>query len=266
MNFIETIIACKKEELDTRKKSVMRVALEDMPKFNYPRRSLQKALSGRHLAVIAEAKHGGSSQNGGHGSMDLVTAARKCVEGGASALAVQTDEKFFRGNLQDIGRIRDFMEVPILRKDVIVDSYQIYEAKAHGADAVLLMAAALDPFHLKDLVAESRELGMDALVEVRHENDLDSLDVSLAGMVVINNRDLMTLEADIGTSFRLRKFIPPNVTVISEGDIRDAGDLRTLVHHGIHAVILGEGLLNTGDPAVTLAALMSDVESPAAHN
>lgn len=259
MNFLETILAAKREETALRKKTILRSRLEDMPGYGAPRLSLSRALAGRDMAVVAEIKKASPSRRVLREDFDPLLIARQYLDGGAHALSVLTDEKFFQGKLDFIGTMRHAVSVPILRKDFIIDSYQLYEARAYGADAVLLIVAALDQSCLYDLAEECRLLGMQSVVEVHTEDEIDGLDFSRIDLVGINNRDLMTFDTDVLTSVRLRKFIPAETGVISESGIRTPQDLRLLMDHHIHAVLIGEQFMKADNPGVALRDLLAGV-------
>jgi indole-3-glycerol phosphate synthase len=258
MNFLETILAAKREEIAERKRSVLRSRLEDMPKYALPRRSLRAALAEKDMAVIAEIKKASPSRSVIRADFDPLAIARRYLQGGAHAISVLTDERFFQGRLEYIERMRHFVDVPILRKDFILDAYQLHEARAFGADAVLLIAAALSPGQVTDLAGGAAELGLECLVEVHHEDELEGLDLRTLGIIGVNNRDLMTFETDMMTSVRLRKSIPAEVPIVSESGITCAADLRLLQRHGIHAVLIGEYFMRAEDPGAALQELLAE--------
>ncbi|MCZ6775583.1 MAG: indole-3-glycerol phosphate synthase TrpC, partial [Ignavibacteria bacterium] len=253
MNFLETILAHKRDEVAAKKRKILRVQLEDMPKFSYRRLSLISALQDRHLAIIGEIRRTEPSRKELRKDFEPLALAREYLKVGASALSVLTDYKFFQGHIDNIDRIRHFVSVPILRRDYVIDTFQLYETKACGADAVLLIAAALDPYMLHDLFLEARELGLECLVEVHNEEEIESLSFEIVSLVGINNRDLMTFEADLTTTFRLKKYIPPHVQVVSEGGIEFHKDIEQLIKHGVHAVMVGENFVMAESPGKELA-------------
>lgn len=258
MSFLEKILAVKREEVLAGKKSVPRDRLERMPFYLRRTLSLSNALNGKDLAVIAEIKKASPSKGVLREQFAPVEIAQTYVRAGASALSVLTDFKFFQGRLEYIKEMRDIVSVPILRKDFIVDEYQIHESKAYGADAVLLIVAALESDRLRDLMRASSEIGLECLVEVHNKKEIDSLDFSLVKMVGINNRDLATFETDLTTSLQLKQHIPSDVIVVSESGINSRRDLDQLVKHGIHAVLIGELFMRAEDPGKALAEFMTD--------
>ncbi|MFN0156935.1 MAG: indole-3-glycerol phosphate synthase TrpC [Bacteroidota bacterium] len=259
MNFLETILAHKREEITARKKTILRSQLEDMPKYGYERHSLQAALSGKELAIIAEIKKASPSKDVIRQDFDPLEIARAYLHGGASALSVLTDERFFQGNLEFIDRMRHFVPIPILRKDFILDPYQLYEARAYGADAVLLIAFALESAELNDLMDEARVLGLECLVEVHDEDEIAALDFGRVNLVGINNRDLATFETDIMTSVRLKKYVPATSTVVSESGITSRKDIDLLMKNGIHAFLVGELFMRSEHPGKALEELLNNV-------
>jgi indole-3-glycerol phosphate synthase len=256
MNFLETILASKREEVAAKKRKILRVQLEDMPKFSSPRLSLLKALQSKPLAVIGEIRKAGPSRIGFPEDFEPLTVARKYLKAGVVALSVLTDSKFFQGHIHTIEGIRNFVSVPILRKDFVIDPFQLYETKACGSDAVLLTAAALDTYMLHDLFLEARELGLECLVEVHNEEEIESLSFEIINIVGIGNRDLMTFEADLTTTFRLKKYIPPHVQVVSEGGTETSKDIEQLIKYGVHAVIVSEHFVMAENFGVELANLV----------
>ena len=256
MNFLETILAHKRDEVAAKKRKILRVQLEDMPKFSYRRLSLMSALQDRHLAIIGEIRRTEPSRKEFRKDFKPLALAREYLKAGASALSVLTDYKFFQGHIDNIDRIRHFVSVPILRRDYIIDAFQLYETRACGADAVLLIATALDPYMLHDLFLEARELGLECLVEIHNEEEIESLSFEIVNLVGINNRDLMTFEADLTTTFRLKKYIPPHVQVVSEGGIESHKDIEQLIKYGVHAVMVGESFVMAESPGKELPKLV----------
>ncbi len=262
MNMLETILSHKREEITARKRAKSVGQLEAMPLFAVPRRSLIRALKGKAMAVIAEIKKASPSKGVIREVFDPVLIAKQYVEGGASALSVLTDEKFFQGRLEFLSLIRPTVSVPLLRKDFILDDYQLVEAKAHGADAVLLIAATLEPAALTRLFAEAKRLELECLVEVHDEREVAALDFRAIQLIGINNRDLTTLETDLSTTSRVKRLLPPHVTVVSESGITTHQDLEQLMTEGIHVALIGESLMRAEDPGKALKELLSPPTHP----
>jgi indole-3-glycerol phosphate synthase len=259
MNLLETILLHKRQEVAARRKDCPAERLKDMPLFAKPTVSLKARLAGRHIRVIAEIKKASPSRGVIREPFDLASIARDYVSGGAAALSVLTDTRFFQGNLSSLALIRTLVKVPLLCKDFILDPYQLIEAKAHGADAVLLIAAALEPVRLLELSAEATALGLECLVEVHSESELASLDLGRCELVGINNRDLATFTTDLSVSLRLRPLIPRETIVVSESGISTADDLRQLIAADINAVLIGEAFMRQESPGNALAALLDAV-------
>jgi indole-3-glycerol phosphate synthase len=180
---------------------------------------------------------------------DHLSIARTYYEHGASAVSVLTDKNFFKGDLQYLTDIKKALPIPALDKEFMVGEIQFYEARAHGADAVLLIVAALERRQLIDFHALATELGMDSLFETHHERELDTVLewIPTARLIGINNRDLKTFTTDINVTFRLAKRIPADKVIVSESGIRSRADVLKLAEAGIHAMLVGESLIKSDD-------------------
>lgn len=231
--------------------------LKDMPGFFRKCISLKDALNGSSPAIIAEIKKASPSKGIICEDFDHRHIAKCYADAGACALSVLTDKRFFQGDIQYIADIRSDISIPILRKDFIVDSYQLAEAKAYGADAVLLIAAALDKNHLSCLHDEACELGLECLVEVHNETELESLDLSVVKTIGINNRNLEDFTVDLATSIRLAAAIPKRITIVSESGISKRRDINLLMDNGIYGVLVGENLMRAENPGDALRALLA---------
>jgi indole-3-glycerol phosphate synthase len=261
MNFLESILSTKREEVAERKRMVLRARLEDTPAFSAPRDSLVRALAGKDMAVIAEIKKASPSRNVIREDFNPQVIARQYLGGGACALSVLTDEKFFQGRMGYLETVRRAAPVPVLQKDFIIDPYQLYEARAYGADAVLLIAAALDRGRLHDLAEEAHLIGLESMVEVHTEEEIDALDLSRFDLIAINNRDLMTFETEILTTVRLRKALPSDALIVSESGIQSARDLKLLMEHQVHAVLIGELFMKAENPGIALRELLAGMDT-----
>ncbi len=260
-NFLETILARKREEIQLEEKRTSIGELRERPLFSVQRRSLASALDAEGVAVIAEIKKASPSKGVIRNSFNHKQIARQYADGGARALSVLTDEPFFQGKRSYLEEIRELVSLPLLRKDFIIDSYQMYESKAYGADAVLLIAAALDPEHLNELHAEANELDLECLVEIHSEDELASLSEIKLSVIGVNNRNLSTFETDISTSVRLKPLLPNDVIAVSESGITSAEDVKLLVSHGYDAVLIGETLMKSDDPGKALQRLISEASA-----
>jgi len=239
----------KRAELARRKAETPRAALERRCAGLTAPRDFEAALRPIRGAVrlIAEVKKASPSRGVLAPDLDPQALARTYAAGGAHAISVLTDEKYFQGSLDLLGRIRGAVEVPLLRKDFTIDEYQLWEARAAGADAVLLIIAILEPPHLRDLVAAAKGLGLAALVECHTAAEVDAALAADARIIGINNRDLRTFETRIETTLELLPRVPPGPIVVSESGFVDGAQVRRVVAAGAHAILVGEGLVTAGD-------------------
>jgi len=218
------------------------------------------ALRGERVRVIAEVKRASPSRGVFAAGVDAVTVAEDYLAGGAAALSVLTDGPFFHGSLEDLERVAMRAHagqppVPVLRKDFIVDPYQALEARAAGADALLLIVAALDRLQLAELLAATWELGMEALVEVHDEAELETALETGARVVGINNRDLRTFTVDLSVSERLAPRVPGDRIVVAESGIHRASDVERLAAAGVDALLVGEALMTAPNRQAAVAEL-----------
>ena len=219
-------------------------------------RDFVAAVAGRNgAAVIAEIKKASPSAGLLRGDVDVPALARDYQSAGAAAISVLTDATFFQGALEDLRLARGAVEIPVLRKDFIIEPVQVYEARSAGADAVLLIAAALEPDRLKSLLGLVHDLGMAALVEVHNKGELEAVLPLNPKIVGINNRDLTTLRVSLQTSLNLRPMIPLGTTVVCESGIGGPEDIRMLRQNGLDAFLIGTALMKSPDPGAALAAL-----------
>src|SRR5207245_1457858 len=212
--------------------------------------------------LVAEVKKASPSRGVLAPDLDPQALARTYAAGGAHAISVLTDEKYFQGSLDLLGRIRGAVEVPLLRKDFTIDEYQLWEARAAGADAVLLIIAILEPPHLRDLGAAAKGLGLAALVECHTAAEVDAALAAGARIIGINNRDLRTFETRIETTLELLPRIPPGPIVVSESGFVDGAQVRRVVAAGAHAILVGEGLVTAGDVRARIRELTCGEPSP----
>jgi indole-3-glycerol phosphate synthase len=216
---------------------------------------LRNALAAPGIGVIAEFKRRSPSAGSLHDAPDLETILGAYERGGAVAASILTEEPNFGGSLQDLRDARRIAGIPLLRKDFVVDRYQLLEAQAAGADAVLLIVAALTDAELAAFSAQAAELGLDVLVEVHDEAELERAAAHGPEIVGVNNRDLRDFSVDLSRTERLLEMMPPEAIVVSESGISRPEQLATLESRGVDAVLVGEKLMRAGDPAGALAEL-----------
>jgi indole-3-glycerol phosphate synthase len=221
------------------------------------RRDFRAALAGRSPAIIAEIKKASPSKGTLSHDFDPAHIARAYESGGAAALSVLTDEAFFQGSLAHLEAARAAVSLPVLRKDFTIDATQILEAAAHGADAILLIAAILPARQLRDFRETAARYRLSALVEVHSRPELDAAIESGADLIGVNNRNLSTFEVTLETSLSLAEHMPPGALAVSESGIHDAADIVRLRTAGYHAVLVGEHLMRSADPAGALRKLVA---------
>ncbi len=225
-----------------------------------PARDFAGALRGPGVRIIAEIKRASPSRGALNLEIQPAELARAYAEAGAAAISVLTEPHYFRGSLEDLRQVRraldgSDMPVPLLRKDFIIDPYQLLEARTAGADAVLLIVAALEDAALDALYHQALELGLTPLVEVHTEEELARALKLRPAVVGINSRDLRTFQVDLGTAFRLRPMIPSDAVVVAESGVRSPADVRRLAEAGVQAVLVGEALVTAPDPPAVLRDL-----------
>ncbi len=246
-DILARICRAKREEvaaLKAEKGAALREAIRNAG----PTRGFRRALTvDETVALIAEVKKASPSAGLIRQDFDPVQIARAYEQAGAACVSVLTDRQFFQGEPNYLARIRREVRLPLLRKDFILDESQVVEARALGADACLLIVAALEPAHLTELLATCSELHMDALVEVHDETELEIALEAGADLVGINNRDLRTFQVDLQTSERLAPHVPDGVVVVAESGIRMPDDVRRLKECGVHGVLVGETLMRAAD-------------------
>jgi indole-3-glycerol phosphate synthase len=254
---LDRIVAHKREELATAKAAAPLAELRSSVANAPVARDFAAALRGPGVALIAEVKKASPSRGVLREDFDHIVLAKSYAAGGASAISVLTDEEHFQGTLAHLEAIRAALPdgPPLLRKDFLFDEYQLSEARCHGADAVLLITAILEPGRLKELTAQTTALGMAALVEVHDEAETEQALAAGASVIGVNNRDLRTFEVDLGTTERLRPLVPPACTLVAESGIFTREDIRRLEACGVDAVLIGEALVTAPDAAAKVREL-----------
>jgi indole-3-glycerol phosphate synthase len=221
-----------------------------------PVRGFRRALeSAAPPAVIAELKRRSPSRGEIRADFDPVLLAKEYADAGAAALSVLTDERFFGGSLAFLRPVREAVALPLLRKDFLIDPYQVDEARLAGADAVLLIVAALGVPSLRALLERARRLGLDALVEVHDERELDAALAAGADCIGINNRDLRSFATDLAVTERLAPRVPPGVLLVAESGIHGPADVARLARAGARAFLVGESLMREPEPGRALRRL-----------
>jgi len=254
---LDDILAAKREEVARRKLAVPDDVLRSREPWSEPRRGFAAALrNAPGRCVIAEIKKASPSRGVIRRQFDPALHARQYQSGGATCISVLTDERFFQGSLADLEAARRACTLPLLRKDFVIDEYQVVEARAHGADAILLIVAALSVGRLRDLAEAARELGLDVLTEVHDRAELDVATSIEADPIGINNRDLRTFVTSTDVTRRLLPAVPEGTTVISESGLGDVDELCELEDAGVRGFLIGETFMASPDPEATLAGLV----------
>ncbi len=261
---LDDLVAGAVSETARRRRNITLSDLEDH--FGPDPQSLRAALAVDGLSIIAEAKKASPSHGLIRAAFDPAAIALEYQEAGAAAVSVLTEPIQFQGSLNDLREARESCQLPLLRKDFIVDEYQLFEARAYGADAALLIATVLDRHHLSDLLQAADALGLECLVELYDAAELDRLDFDLVRMVGANNRDLRTFTVDRERAPAILASVPTSAIRIAESGLRTAEDLVFVQEHGIDAVLIGEAFMRCESPGAGLAAMIEAVsrlgESP----
>ena len=248
---LDEIIGNKKNELDRLKADFpvrglvqgLKMRIKQLP----PARDFVKAVKGDGIKIIAEVKKASPSKGIIRKNFNPVEIARIYEANGASAISVLTEEKYFQGHMDYLREIKDRVSIPVLRKDFIFDEYQVYESRAAGADAILLIAGILKKDKIDEFLKLSHSLGMSCLVEVHNEDDLEKVLSTKARFIGINNRDLKTFKTDIKTTLNLIAKIPKDRVVVSESGINSYNDVDMLKRKGIHIFLVGGPLMREND-------------------
>ncbi|MFN8543050.1 MAG: indole-3-glycerol phosphate synthase TrpC [Candidatus Binatia bacterium] len=254
---LDDILANKRDEVEARRRAQPRERLRDEPLYYQARRGFRAArASAAPPAVIAEIKRASPSRGVIRQDFDPPAHARSYAAAGATALSVLTDERFFQGALAHLVAVRAAVGLPCLRKDFVVDPWQIEEARAFGADAVLLIAAACDDVLGRELLAAAAAAGLDVLVEVHDERELEWALGAGASLVGVNNRDLRTFRTTLETTERLAPLVPPGVLLVAESGIRTRADVARMCAAGARALLVGEAFMAQPDPGAALRELL----------
>jgi indole-3-glycerol phosphate synthase len=261
MNILDTIIAHKRKEVAERQSLYPAALLERSLYFNNPCVSLRKYLSRPDMVgLIAEFKRKSPSKGAIAPYADPGQICLGYMQAGASALSVLTDEQFFGGKSADLTAARRFNFCPVLRKDFVIDAYQITEARSIGADAILLIAAVLSPAAVKEFAQIAKGLGMEVLLEIHNTLELGHICAEI-DLVGVNNRDLRDFSVDLGTSLALAPQIPSEFIKVSESGIRTAADATVLASHGFQGFLIGEQFMASTDPARACGRFVADLKA-----
>ena len=263
---MDQLIAGAREGVEARRRDLPQADLESRLSARGEDRPFNEALVRPGLSLIAEFKRRSPSAGKlAREEIDLAAHVAAYERGGAAALSVLTDEPHFGGSLADLRAARAACDLPIIRKDFIVDPYQLYEAAVHGADAVLLIVAALDDDALRSLRQEARAIDLDCLVEVHDEAELERALEAGAEVIGINNRNLDDMSVDIATTFELMPDVPAGKTVVAESGISGRAELEELDRVGVDAVLIGGALMEAPDPEAKVRELSGSDEGTREH-
>ena len=257
-SILKRILETKAEEVAARRYRKSRATLSAMADDCVPARGFAdrvRKCAAAGVAVIAEIKKASPSAGVIREDFEPARIASAYEQAGAACLSVLTDEAYFQGADRYLRAAREACTVPVLRKDFIIDPYQVYETRVLGADCLLLIVAALSPGQLQDLAGLAGEIGLDLLVEVHDEEELDTALRTSAKLVGVNNRDLHSFTTDLGTSERLRPLLPDDRILVTESGIHDAQDVRRMQDAGISAFLVGEAFMRQEDPGAALRSL-----------
>ncbi|HEY0067668.1 MAG TPA: indole-3-glycerol phosphate synthase TrpC [Flavisolibacter sp.] len=259
MNILDKITAHKRREVEERKKLVSMAELESRPRFKQQPLSLKQfLLDENRTGVIAEFKRRSPSKGVINSSATVEEVTGAYARHGASGISVLTDTEFFGGSLEDL-TAAGFNQVPLLRKDFMVDEFQVVEAKAYGASVILLIAACLPPAEVKRLAAAAKSMGLEVLLELHDETELDHI-CDEVDMVGVNNRNLKTFEVSINASLQLIKKIPASKIAVAESGINDVETIRSLRRAGFRGFLIGEHFMKQPDPAIAFAHFVKQLK------
>ena len=259
-SILDKIFAAKREELAERRRVMSLEAMVEAAQSTPPPRDFIAALRSRTPAIIAEVKRASPSKGDIFPGLDPAAVARDYARGGAAAISVLTDSHF-KGSLDDLRAVRAAVDLPLLRKDFIFDEYQLYEARAAGADCILLIVAMLPQELLARLADSAKPLGLAVLVEVHNQEEFTRAVAIDAELIGINNRDLHTFKTDLATTEELLSGYTGNALIVGESGIETPADIRRLYRAGARAFLIGESLLRAGRPGAALAPLVDALNS-----
>lgn len=253
---LDEIVAHKRTEVEQARRRLPLSVLLEQVEVAPPQRDYLGALQGDRMHLIAEIKRASPSKGPIKRDLDLLGLAQSYIAGGADVISVLTDQRFFGGALDDLERVSRYGTLPLLRKDFLIDPYQVYEAVVAGASSALLIVGIVEDTLLAELIALQRSLGMEPQVEVHDEDQVERALAAGARIIGINNRDLRTFTVDLATTERLRPLIPSECVVVSESGIHTRADVERLERAGVSAIHVGESLMVSADPARKIQELL----------
>jgi indole-3-glycerol phosphate synthase len=266
VTFLDDILAGVAEDLAERMAATPLELVKEQAARQDPALDPMPAFRGRNVSVIAEVKRSSPSRGALATISDPASLATDYAAGGAAAISVLTEQRRFGGSLDDLRAVRGAVNVPLLRKDFITTSYQLWEARAAGADLALLIVAALEQNALESLIERARSIGLTPLVEVHDEDEVARAQAAGADLVGVNARNLKTLEVDRDTFGRLAPLIKPGVVKVAESGVRGPHDVIEYARQGADVVLVGETLVKDDDPRATVAGLVAAGQHPAVQN
>jgi len=254
MNYLDTILEHKKAAIAQKKLKVKRIELEESIYFKQPTRSLKASILKKGFGVIAEIKRKSPSKGMINANLNTVETAIQYEKFGAAGISVLTDKHFFGGSNEDLMFVRDSVQLPVLRKDFIIDEYQVFEAKSIGADCILLIAEALEKDHLHELALIARSLGMEVLLEIHSTKELTKVnnEISILG---VNNRNLETQEVSLMNSHAIFPYLPKDILLITESGIQTTVELQEMYEIGFNGALIGTSIVQNENPGAFLAQL-----------
>lgn len=253
MTILDQIINDKTKEVELRKKAFPTSYWEQSPMFDRKGISMSQRIQASPSGIIAEHKRRSPSRDNINSSLSVQTVAQGYEKAGVCGMSVLTDQKYFGGSLEDLTAARAVCQLPLLRKEFIIDPYQLIEAKAHGADVILLIAAVLDRTQIKHLSETAQSLGLEVLLEVHNREELDKAIMPSLDMLGVNNRNLKTFEVSLETSKQLAEHIPDDFVKVSESGISSTAAIQSLKPYGFQGFLIGENFMKTNTPGIAAA-------------
>ena len=259
MHILDRIVAVKKREIALKKEQIPAAHLERSPLFDRKGVSMATVLRSANPGIIAEHKRRSPSETVINQGMPIDEIVRGYDRAGASGLSILTDTTFFGGSLEDLLLARSCTKLPLLRKDFTIDPYQVLEAKAHGADVVLLIAAILNQEEIRSLTNLAHDLDMEVLLEVHNKEEYENSMINGIDMLGVNNRDLKTFKVEVQTGIELAKHIEDDVVLVSESGLKDAATIQRLHGHGFHGFLIGTYMMKQEDPGKAAQELIESI-------